>query len=103
LSGALFVALALLECVVLWELVARTADAPLLPLGPAEPAMRLGLVEAIAAKLERGQDRFALKVQPGHFVVVYARELELPGELAQLVLLDAALGEARGWRASGRN
>lgn len=44
-------ALVLLIAVMWWETVARAFDGPMVPLGPAELAQRLGLVEAIALRL----------------------------------------------------
>lgn len=41
----------MLVYVALWELVARSLDVPMVSLGPAELAQRLGLVEAIALRL----------------------------------------------------
>jgi hypothetical protein len=51
MSDFFYLGIVLLHAVVLWELVARTTDTPSLPLGPAELAVRLGLVESIAARL----------------------------------------------------
>lgn len=67
--------------------------------GTAPPAANL----APALPPPPGADRFALRVPLGHFVVVFQRELELPGELARLIQLDQALGQAGGWRTGGRN
>lgn len=51
MSDMVLLAVAMLAGVGLWELLARRFDTPLLPLGPAELAVRLGPAESIAARL----------------------------------------------------